>query len=258
VIHSSAEATSRLPNGYQTVRKHLHGKCSLLRSRFTAMKTVRLFLADPNRSIFDARVLAIRDSALILDRSLFIPADSRHTGDRGSIDGVPIVSVQTLSTGETVHRVAPAHATGFTRRSQVSGELDWEHRHRLMRLSTAAFLVDRGLFHLFGVQTVKCLRLDSASNSLALQIPSSLLTRHPEPVSKLSEWVGAIVRENYPVRMIHNQQYPQLHGAIDGLGSASLVFVSLSRTGEIGSAKIEAGAEAAKAAMATLLVSLTD
>jgi misacylated tRNA(Ala) deacylase len=90
-------------------------------------------LRDAYLASFEARVVARRDGAVALDRTLFYPTGGGQPHDTGTIDGLAVTDVRKES--ELVwHSVAgDAPGEGTT----VHGELDWDRRHRLMRTHTA-------------------------------------------------------------------------------------------------------------------------
>lgn len=97
------------------------------------MPTELLYLRDAYLRVFDARVVAIRDDAIALDRSAFYPTGGGQPHDTGMLGGVPVVDVR--KEGDVVWHAldggAPAEG------SEVHGELDWARRHALMRTHTA-------------------------------------------------------------------------------------------------------------------------
>ncbi len=90
-------------------------------------------MRDAYLASFEARVVARRDGAVALDRTLFYPTGGGQPHDTGTIDGLAVTDVRKES--ELVwHSVAgDAPGEGTT----VHGELDWDRRHRLMRTHTA-------------------------------------------------------------------------------------------------------------------------
>jgi misacylated tRNA(Ala) deacylase len=92
-----------------------------------------LYLRDSYLREFDARVVAVRDDAVALDRTAFYPTGGGQPHDTGTLDGLPVTDVR--KDGDRVwHTVAgPAPVDG----ADVHGVLDWDRRHRLMRTHTA-------------------------------------------------------------------------------------------------------------------------
>ena len=97
-----------------------------------------LYLRDAYATQFEATVTDVRDGAVALDRTLFYPTGGGQPNDTGTLAGMPVSAVKKEygDSGEVVwHTVegGPLPAVGAT----VSGEIDWERRHQLMRTHTA-------------------------------------------------------------------------------------------------------------------------
>jgi misacylated tRNA(Ala) deacylase len=101
--------------------------------------TELLYLRDAYLRTFDATVVAVRDDAdgapaIALDRTAFYPTGGGQPHDTGTLAGLAVTDVR--KDGEHVwHTVAggPLPEVG----ASVTGELDWDRRHALMRTHTA-------------------------------------------------------------------------------------------------------------------------
>lgn len=95
--------------------------------------TELLYLRDAYLREFDATVIERRDDAVVLDRTAFYPTGGGQPHDTGTIHGIPVVEVR--KEGEAVwHRLEgdpPQQGT------VVTGRIDWDRRHHLMRTHTA-------------------------------------------------------------------------------------------------------------------------
>jgi misacylated tRNA(Ala) deacylase len=106
------------------------------------MATELLFRADAYLRTATATVTGASERGIEFDRTIFYPTGGGQPGDTGAIvrgDGMRIAVVDTRK-GETpdrvLHLVAPG--TGLPAVGEaVMLELDWERRHRHMRLHTA-------------------------------------------------------------------------------------------------------------------------
>lgn len=97
------------------------------------MGTELLYLRDAYLRKFAAAVLDVRDCAVALDRTAFYPTGGGQPCDLGALAKQPVTAVR--KEGDTVwHSVeGDPPAVG----AEVSGEVDWERRHRLMRTHSA-------------------------------------------------------------------------------------------------------------------------
>jgi misacylated tRNA(Ala) deacylase len=97
------------------------------------MATELLYLRDAYLREFDARVIAVREGAVALDRTAFYATGGGQPHDTGTLDRIAVTDVR--KDGDLVwHALDGAVlAEGAT----VHGVLDWERRHRLMRTHSA-------------------------------------------------------------------------------------------------------------------------
>jgi misacylated tRNA(Ala) deacylase len=92
-----------------------------------------LYLRDAYLRDFDATVVERRDGAVALDRTAFYPTGGGQPHDSGSLGGLAVTDVR--KEGQLVWHTVEGDppATGAT----VSGTVDWDRRHALMRTHTA-------------------------------------------------------------------------------------------------------------------------
>ncbi|KIT15760.1 alanyl-tRNA editing protein [Jannaschia aquimarina] len=107
--------------------------------------TKALFLADPYLKTATARVSGLtEEGGLVLDRTIFYARGGGQPGDSGKLgwDGGEIAIAETVKGdgGAIVHlpaEVAPLPPVG----AEVELRLDWDRRHRHMRMHTALHLL---------------------------------------------------------------------------------------------------------------------
>jgi misacylated tRNA(Ala) deacylase len=93
-----------------------------------------------------ARVIAADERGIRLDRTVFYPTGGGQPGDSGElrlVDGTAIPIVDTVKgdgADEVVH-VAASGAASPVAGDEVTAEIDWERRHRLMRMHTCLHLL---------------------------------------------------------------------------------------------------------------------
>jgi misacylated tRNA(Ala) deacylase len=110
------------------------------------MTTELLFREDAYLRSATARIVAVSERGIELDRTVFYPQGGGQAGDAGRLlraQGEPVVIADTRK-GEGPDRVlhlpaagSPAPEPGET----VALEIDWPRRYRLMRLHTALHLL---------------------------------------------------------------------------------------------------------------------
>ena len=106
--------------------------------------TRKLFWEDAYVKEFDATVNSVDGNQVVLDKTAFNPRGGGLLGDTGTLNGVKVTD--TIKTGEdTIAHVLEAPST-FVPGNPVHGVLDWDRRHRIMRMHTSAHLLS-GIFH---------------------------------------------------------------------------------------------------------------
>jgi misacylated tRNA(Ala) deacylase len=100
--------------------------------------TEKLFWQDMYLREFDARVESVEEAGVRLDRTAFNPRGGGLVSDTGKLNGLDVVEV-TKKEDAIYHLLAP----GATLRpgESVHGVIDWEKRHRVMRMHTTAHIL---------------------------------------------------------------------------------------------------------------------
>jgi misacylated tRNA(Ala) deacylase len=106
------------------------------------MPTELLFRTDAYLRNATARVTAVNDSGIELDRTIFYPTGGGQPGDTGHLrrgDGERLAVTDTRkgTTPDSVLHVTTPGAARPAIGEDVMLEIDWDRRHRLMRLHTA-------------------------------------------------------------------------------------------------------------------------
>jgi misacylated tRNA(Ala) deacylase len=97
-----------------------------------------LFREDPYLASCEATVVSVQDNVVELDRTVFYPLGGGQLGDSGRIGAWRVLD--TRKAGDSVVHVLEPGATPQAG-MKLDIELDWERRHRLMRLHTALHLL---------------------------------------------------------------------------------------------------------------------
>src|SRR5258706_12592677 len=96
-----------------------------------------LFREDPYLKACDATIVAVHGDAIELDRTVFYPLGGGQAGDTGRIGAWRVLGP---AGGDAVlHVLEPGAAAAMGAKVELA--LDWERRHRLMRLHTALHLL---------------------------------------------------------------------------------------------------------------------
>ncbi len=108
--------------------------------------TEEIFRADAYEKQCEARVTAVDDAGIHLDRTVFYPMGGGQPGDTGLLrlqDGSEIAISDTRkddASGDIVHVPGGGVPTDLEGQ-QVQACIDWERRHRLMRMHTLLHLL---------------------------------------------------------------------------------------------------------------------
>ena len=99
-----------------------------------------LFREDPYLRQCEATVVAVHGDSVELDRTVFYPLGGGQAGDTGRLDDWRVLDTRKTPAGDGVLHILQAGA-GVAVGNKVHAEIDWERRHRLMRLHTALHLL---------------------------------------------------------------------------------------------------------------------
>ncbi len=100
--------------------------------------TRKLYWEQPYSSDFTANVASLEGPKVVLDQTLFYPRGGGVSSDTGTLGSTKVL--ETTKDGDRIiHTLEspPAFEIGET----VAGRIDWERRHRLMRMHTAGHLL---------------------------------------------------------------------------------------------------------------------
>jgi misacylated tRNA(Ala) deacylase len=108
--------------------------------------TELLFRDDAYATGFDAVVTGAAPGRVVLDRTLFYPEGGGQPGDTGMLmlpDGRELKVADTRKGGQPgeVAHVLAAAAADIPAGTRLAGRIDWERRHRLMRMHTCLHLL---------------------------------------------------------------------------------------------------------------------
>lgn len=110
--------------------------------------TKKLYYEDPYLKEATAKILQIKENALLLDQTIFYPTGGGQPHDTGTINGVKVLDVykdEDENVWHVVENVSP-----FSIGDEVELKLDWERRYKLMRIHTALHLLDHVLNEILG------------------------------------------------------------------------------------------------------------
>lgn len=106
--------------------------------------TEKLFLEDAALASATARVLASGPDGIVLDRTIFYARSGGQPGDTGVLrwaGGETAIADTIKGDGETIQHLPAPEAALPPEGAAVTAAIDWDRRHRLMRMHTALHLL---------------------------------------------------------------------------------------------------------------------
>ena len=110
--------------------------------------TEKLFLENSYLKEFEAEVVNVQDKYIILDKTLFYPKSGGQANDTGTLTRIKdnkefqVIYVAKIN-DDISHEINEA---GLKVNDKVKGKINWNRRYKLMRLHTAAHVLDY-VFH---------------------------------------------------------------------------------------------------------------
>jgi misacylated tRNA(Ala) deacylase len=156
--------------------------------------TERLFLNDPRLISASSRVMSSGPEGIVLDRTVFYARGGGQPGDIGVLrwDGGETPIADTVKgEGEAILHVPAAGATLPPVGATVEAAIDWDRRHRLMRMHTAMHL----LCSLIKGAAVTGGSVGANRSRLDFDLPN------PPPKEQVEAGLNALIEANHPVRI---------------------------------------------------------
>lgn len=100
--------------------------------------TKKLYWEQPYSTDFTAKAVSVDGNKVELDQTLFYPRGGGVSSDTGVLGGAKVV--ETTKEGDRIYHSLDV-PPGFQLGQAVSGKIDWDRRHRLMRMHTAGHLL---------------------------------------------------------------------------------------------------------------------
>jgi alanyl-tRNA synthetase len=110
--------------------------------------TRKLFNDDPYLTSFKTKVVRVDGNVVELDQTAFYPEGGSQVGDTGIIGGVRVIDTQ-KDNGTVQHILVSTPVFGV--RDEVEGEIDWDRRYQIMKLHSAAHIMEHFLWQRIGM-----------------------------------------------------------------------------------------------------------
>jgi len=137
---------------------------------------IKLFWKDPYMKECYAKVAAIEGNKVWLDKTVFFAFSGGQASDKGTINGINVL--EAVKQDDEIYYVLEKEPD-FKVGDNVKVEIDWNYRHKIMRLHSAAHIVYYFFIEKAGEQkvigsniSIDKARLDFAYNeSISLLLP---------------------------------------------------------------------------------------
>jgi misacylated tRNA(Ala) deacylase len=156
--------------------------------------TERLFLDQQTLVRTDATVISSAPEGIVLDRTVFYARGGGQPGDVGTLwwEGGEATIIDTVKgEGDAILHLPEAGGMLPAPGTVVSAEIDWERRHRLMRMHTAMHL----LCSLIKGAAVTGGSVGAERSRLDFDLPN------PPPKEEIEAGINALIEADHPVRI---------------------------------------------------------
>lgn len=209
-----------------------------------ARMAVKLYLDDPYLDRCTAKVTAVAEDAVFLDRTVFYPEGGGQLGDTGRVGEVEVVDTQKfggriwfddgfpgITVGADVKHQCVRPPTDLAVGAEVDVVLDWDRRYCLMRMHSAAHFAFHFIQETYGRMSLKGCRIDADSSRFDFATAAKF---DADGVLEAQEMANAIIASDAPITQERHPTEPEaLVWACEG------IFIPcggthVRRTGEIG------------------------
>ena len=160
-------------------------------------RTERLYYNYSSSIPFEAGLLELRPSGdgtvqVLLNKTIFFPEGGGQPGDRGTINGVPLLDVKEKD-GEIFHLVSAADE-GKLKPGNAELILDRRRRMNLTQLHSGQHVLSAAILRRIGAKTVS---MHLGDESCTIDVEAAELD--DETLVELEETVADAIEENHPV-----------------------------------------------------------
>ena len=164
------------------------------------IRTEKVYYDYSSAAPFNAEILELRPSGdgntrVLLDKTIFYPEGGGQPGDRGTINGVPLLDVRE-DEGEILHLVLPEYA-GKLKPGPAELLLDIRRRRNFTQLHTGQHLLSGTILRMIGARTVS---MHLGDETCTIDVDAGEI--NDEILTALEETVADAIEENHRV-IIH-------------------------------------------------------
>jgi Ser-tRNA(Ala) deacylase AlaX len=153
---------------------------------------------DPYIRAFDASVVAVDGNMIVLDRTAFYAEKGGQSGDTGSIGSARVID--TRYDGDRIVHITESHS--LVPGNRVHCEIDWERRHRIMRLHAASHIVYEFFTRLYGKHRVIGSHVDEKKDRMDFEYDGSV----SDKLQALESNVNSFIAGGHDIRRYEDRE----------------------------------------------------
>lgn len=120
--------------------------------------TIKLYWENPYETTFSAEITMIKESGIVLNKTLFYPESGNQLSDRGflTVKGSKI-KIENVSKEEDdiIHHISPGFKEKISIGDEVRGEIDWDYRFGLMKAHSSQHIFSAVLNNKYNIKTLR-------------------------------------------------------------------------------------------------------
>jgi alanyl-tRNA synthetase len=196
-------------------------------------ETKKLFNDDPYITSFTAKVVKVEGDIVELDQTAFFPEGGGQIGDTGNLGGVIVVDTQ-KDNGAIQHilEAPPSFGVGDI----VEGKIDWDRRYKIMKLHSAAHIMEHFLWQHLGTIDRVGSRVDEKKDRADYVYEGRLPT---EGLSEAQGDTNAFLADGHEITIRPDPERPEIRIWRCGPVAMPCGGTHVRNTSEIGSVKLK-------------------
>ncbi|MBD3313386.1 alanyl-tRNA editing protein [Candidatus Woesearchaeota archaeon] len=163
----------------------------------------KLFWKDPYMKECEAKVTSKMGPEIQLDQTVFFAFSGGQASDQGTIGGVKVQ--EAVKTDDNITYVLEK-VPDFNEGDTVKVEIDWNHRHKLMRLHSAAHIVSFLVFEKWGMDFKDIIGSNISIDKARLDFATE---KNPnEIIPEIEETTNRLTSEDHEIKAYEDPEQP--------------------------------------------------
>ena len=193
----------------------------------------KIFWHDPYLTQLEAKVTAVNENEVTLDKTIFFAFSGGQESDQGTIGGRPVLTAEKQG-DEISYTLEAGH--GLIPGNQVSIEIDWQRRYRLMRLHFACEITLELVYQAHpGIEKIGA-HIAQEKARIDFHHDESLTTLLPELTKRINEIIQADLKI---VSDYSNLEKERRYWHIEGFAQVPCGGTHVKHTGEVGAVTLK-------------------